>query len=258
VALSPVLVLDDDPETARVASRVLSARGYEVTFTTDPEEALRLANRLVPDLLIIDAANPALRGPHLVRVLRTRSATALIPAIFLGERRHVESLVTGFKLGADAFLAKPLDPGELEAQADRAGRERQKAETSIRPNPGKGEFTVSPMHSAFRGNLEELALPSLLTLLDMERKTGMLVLLLEPEGEKARLFLRRGALVRAKLDARETPRDADLVYDLLSRTRGKFDFRTQPVDGDDAIRAATATLLLEGARRLDETRRLRA
>jgi len=256
VANIAVLVLDDDPATARVASSVLAPRGFEVTSTADPEEALRLANRLVPDLVIVDASKPALRGPHFVKVLRTRPATALIPTLFLGDRRALEGKMAGFLLGSDAFLAHPLQPQELDIQAARAAKERAKVENTIRPGASfKSDFSVSPMQTAFRGNLDELALPSLLTLLEMERKTGMLVLILEPEGEKARLFLRQGHLVQAKLDSRETPRNADLVYDILARTRGRFDFRAQMVDAEDEIRTPLPSLLLEGARRLDETRR---
>lgn len=252
-----VLLLDADPATTRVLSAVGASRGYALTATADPEEALKLANRLIPDLLVVDAATPRLKGVDFVRVLRTRPTTALIPAIFLGEPAALEKRISGFRLGADGFIGKPLDPAQLDLSIHRALRERSKADQAVRPAAGtSGDFSVAPSQTAFRGKLEDVGLPTLLTLLEMERKTGTVVLILDPEGEKVRLFVRKGQLLRASFDSRPAPADGELVYELLGRTSGRFDFRAGDVDGEDRIRTPLPTLLLEGARRLDETKRI--
>lgn len=250
-----VLLLDGDPATTRVLSAVGASRGFALTATADPEGAIRLANRLIPDLLVVDAATPRLKGVDFVRVLRTRPATALIPAVFLGEPAALEKRISGFRLGADGFLGKPVDPAQLDLTIHRALRERSKAEQAVRPAGASSDFSVAPSQTAFRGKLEDVGLPTLLTLLEMERKTGTVVLILEPESEKARLFVRKGQLLRAVLDGRPAPSDAELVYDILGRTSGRFDFRAGEVDGEDRIKTPLPTLLLEGARRLDETRK---
>lgn len=250
-----VLLLDAEPATARVLTTVGASRKFSLTSTADPEEALKLANRIVPDLLVVDAVTPKLLGIDFVRVLRTRPATALIPALFLGEPAALEKRISGFRLGADGFLSKPLDPAAVELMTDRALKERTKAERAIRPAPPSGDFSISPTQTAFRGQLKDVGLPSLLTLLEMERKTGLVVLILDPEREKVRLTVKEGRLLRARYDAREAPRNAELVYELLSRTSGRFDFRASDVEGPDEIHTPLATLLLEGARRLDEMKR---
>jgi len=111
--------------------------------------------------------------------------------------------------------------------------------------------TLESISAGFRGNLEEVPLPSLLGLLEMERKTGLLDLRLE--GGKARLHLRKGRVLRAHRLGAEGPRDAELIYRLIPSSWGTFDFRPAPVAVGDAIRCSTAQLLLEGIRRMNES-----
>lgn len=117
------------------------------------------------------------------------------------------------------------------------------------PNPA----VDGPVELAgFRGRLDEVGLPSLLCILEMERTTGMLVLNLEPGGGEAHLHLSEGRVFRAHLDRREEPRNAELVYGLIAGMRGTFDFRPSDVVLDDDIQASTTRLLFEGARRMNE------
>ena len=106
--------------------------------------------------------------------------------------------------------------------------------------------------AGFRGRLEEIGLPSLLCVLEMERRTGMLILNLEPDRRMARLHLSAGRVFRAHWDSREEPRNAELVYGLISRLRGTFDFRPSDVVLDDDIRCSSTRLIFEGIRRMNE------
>lgn len=91
----------------------------------------------------------------------------------------------------------------------------------------------------------------MLSLLEMERKTGLLDLRLM--GGKVRLHLRKGRILRAHRLGAEGPRDAELIYRLIPTSCGTFDFRPAPVAVGDAIRCSTAQLLLEGIRRMNES-----
>jgi hypothetical protein len=104
-----------------------------------------------------------------------------------------------------------------------------------------------------RGEIDQISLASVLTILEMERKTGLL--LLERPSGVARLYLRRGRVVRAEI---EEPRlvGAAAVYEVLAWAEGAFDFLAGDVGGVDDIQTSTTFLLIEGARRLDEARRL--
>lgn len=247
-----ILVVDGEAATHRSVRAALEGRPYEVISVSDGGSALQVATRTPPDILLVEPDLPGVDGLTVVRTLRTRPEFALVPVIFLADRRRVESRILGFRIGADDFLPKPVNFMELDLLVTAALKAREETETRVRPRVQESvDFSVPMM--GFRGTLEQIGLPSLLSLLEMDRKTGMLVVILEPEKEKARLFLRDGHILRARLDHRTTPANADLVYELLGRTTGKFDFRPGVVDPGDEIRTPTTTILMEGARRLDET-----
>ena len=101
-----------------------------------------------------------------------------------------------------------------------------------------------------RGRLEQFGLATVLTLLDLERRSGEL-LLLGPTGV-GRVWLHHGRVVRARIEgSRRTRKPA--VYELLGWNRGRFAFAQLSVDGiEDEIGAPTTMLLIEAARRIDE------
>jgi hypothetical protein len=71
--------------------------------------------------------------------------------------------------------------------------------------------------------------------------------------EIGRLFLRRGRVVRARLQTRRRRLEKhDVIYDLLGWSRGSFEFYTVEVESADEVGMSTTRLLLEGARRMDE------
>ena len=149
-----------------------------------------------------------------------------------------------------------MDARDVEVRIAVANKLREKAENVLRPKGmDSPDFSSPGIMTAFRGTLDQIGLPSILMLVEMERKTGMLVLVLDPGKEKARLYFSEGRVVRALYDKKDKPKNADLVYELLGRTEGKFEFRNMVVDGTDEIRNPTAILLLEGARLIDEARR---
>jgi CheY-like chemotaxis protein len=247
-----ILVVDGEASTHRSVRAALEGRPYEVLSVSDGGSALQVAVRNPPDIMLVEPDLPGVDGLTVVRTLRTRPEFALVPVIFLADRRQVESRILGFRMGADDFIPKPVNFQELDLLVTAALKMREETETRVRPKVTDSvDFSVPMM--GFRGTLEQIGLPSLLSLLEMDRKTGMLVVILEPEKEKARLYLREGHILRARLDRRKTPANADLVYELLGRTQGKFDFRPGVIDPGDEIRTPTSIILMEGARRIDET-----
>lgn len=254
---SRILVADPHEGTWIIVREALAGR-FAVACVADGPAALKLAREGSPDTILLDLGLPGMDAIALVRELRTRADTALIPIIFLADRATVEPQIRIFRLAADDFLAKPFGAQELVESISVALKVRDKTQTTVRlmrSSVAPDDFSSASVLTAFGGTLDQIGLPTLLTLLDMERKTGMLVLILQPEKEKARLFFSDGRVIRAQYDRRDRPRDAELVYELLGRTQGKFEFRSVGVDPKDEIRAPTVRLLLEGARILDETRR---
>lgn len=234
----------------------LVANGHKGVITNGPDEAIRAASQNEADVMVV---SPELLGLDLaafVRALRMAPETALTPIIFLAAKAAIEPMIQGFQLGSDDFLPKPVDTRELELRLAVSKRLREKAETSFKPrHPDSADFSSATLLTAFRGSLDQIGLPSLLSLIDMERKTGVLVVVLEPGKEKVRLFFHDGRVIRAAFDKKDKPKNAELIYTILGRNQGRFEFRNLVVEGRDEIQSPIARLLLEGARLIDEGRR---
>jgi len=255
VASARILLIEPDEATVTAVASALDGRSYEIVHAVDGEHGLQTAVSNPPDVIVLSAAAPHLDIPNFVRTLRTRPDSALIPVLFIGEQAPIEEQIQGFQLGSDDFLHRPLDPRDVELRIAVANKLRQKAENTLRPKPiDSADFSSPGIMTAFRGTLDQIGLPSILSLVDMERKTGMLVLILEPGKEKARIQFIDGRVVRAAYDKKDRPKNAELIYELLGRTEGKFEFRNVMIDSTDEVHSPTAHLLLEGARLIDEAR----
>jgi two-component system OmpR family response regulator len=103
--------------------------------------------------------------------------------------------------------------------------------------------------TALTGALAHFGLPTVLTVLEMERRTGVLVV--RGAVRTGRISLREGQVVHAEI--RGAPlKGADAVYELLGWVDGGFIFRVGEVEAANEVRLPTSMLLLEAARRADE------
>lgn len=108
--------------------------------------------------------------------------------------------------------------------------------------------------TALNGRLEQLQLSSLLVMMEMERKDGLLSLKDSQSGNVGRIFLRGGQVVGAALS--ESPLGGkESVYEMLRWKEGTFSFNAMEVEMDDSIGSSTTHLLMEGARLIDEAAR---
>ncbi len=119
-----VLVVDDDPKVLDALRRGLTVHGYEVLTSADGLQAVEVAQRERPDLVILDIMLPGLDGIEVCRRLRSLSAA---PILMLTARDEVADRVQGLDAGADDYLAKPFALEELLARL-RAVRRRARPE----------------------------------------------------------------------------------------------------------------------------------
>lgn len=248
-----ILVVDVDPSTFRKVSLALPHGLYEIRSAADGKNGLAIAKSWQPHVLLLPVDLPGMDGLTLVKTLRSSPDGAIIPVVFLAERSAVQERMQGFLLGADVFIPKPLDVLDLDARISASLKSIRKSETSVRRRKSESN-DFSTLMTGFRGDLSQLGLPSLLGLLERGGNTGVLVILPEPELKKVRLYIRDGRVERACIDGHEKPKNVELIYRLLTRTRGKFDFRPMVLEQLDEIRKPTTQILLEGARRLDQRR----
>lgn len=121
-----VLVADDEVQTTVMLTRIFEREGYRVESAHDGYEALEMAQQLLPDLILLDVQMPTMSGFDVLRALRELPATASIPTIIVtAKARQPTDIAHGMNLGADDFVQKPFDPGELIARAKSKIRARK-------------------------------------------------------------------------------------------------------------------------------------
>ncbi|MGH9855866.1 MAG: response regulator transcription factor, partial [Blastocatellia bacterium] len=111
-----ILLVEDEPGLTLALSYVLRSEGYAIETAQDGEVGFQLATSEYFDLLILDVGLPKKNGFDLLRDLRQRGIST--PAIMLTARGQVVDKILGLKLGADDYLTKPFDTGELLARIE--------------------------------------------------------------------------------------------------------------------------------------------
>ncbi|AMY71771.1 SpoIIE family protein phosphatase [Frigidibacter albus] len=115
-AVRRVLVVDDSRMQRRILSVTLARAGYEVVEAASGAEALEIAARLVPDLILSDWMMPGMDGLDFCRALRTQMLGRYVYFILLTSRTEINDVAEGLQSGADDFLTKPVNGQELRAR----------------------------------------------------------------------------------------------------------------------------------------------
>ncbi len=110
VRKATILVVDDEPHVRKLVKANLESSGYAVLTAVDGQQALEMAERELPDLIILDLMLPKLDGYAVCRRIRDFSA---VPIVMLTARSAQVDLVHGFEVGADDYLTKPFAVQEL-------------------------------------------------------------------------------------------------------------------------------------------------
>ncbi|MBZ0284497.1 MAG: response regulator [Anaerolineae bacterium] len=111
-----VLIIDDDPSALQLVQDYLSLYAYQVVSTTSPKQALELAKRLHPAVVISDVMMPEVSGWEVLRQLKTDKETSDIPVIIVS---IIEQRTIGYYLGAADYLTKPINRESLLNAIDR-------------------------------------------------------------------------------------------------------------------------------------------
>ena len=111
-----VLVVDDDPVTAKFVASLLREEGHEILIADDGEYALELAARHDLDLIVCDLVMPYRDGFSVLRAIRRDGRSDEVPVIILSMRDREEDIVRGLEEGADDYVVKPFNARELVAR----------------------------------------------------------------------------------------------------------------------------------------------
>lgn len=114
-----ILIVDDEPHMLRVTEFSLRRGGYQLIIGRNGREAIELADREQPALIVMDVLMPELDGLGALRLLKQSPKTANIPVIMLTARGHVMTRQDAEDSGASLFLTKPFSPNQLLTEAKR-------------------------------------------------------------------------------------------------------------------------------------------
>ena len=111
-----VLVVDDSPVYRKLVEQVLYEEPYTLLFARNGEEALRMFEEHAPCIVITDWMMPDISGPELCQRIRADKTQPYTYVILMTSNTEKGNVVKGLQAGADDYLTKPFDPGEMLAR----------------------------------------------------------------------------------------------------------------------------------------------
>ena len=138
-----ILVVDDDALLRRSLSLQLEQVGYRTSTAASAEDALALAKRDRPDLILLDVGLPGMDGLDALRQFRLQGD---VPVIFVTARRRELDTILGLELGADDYITKPFNPDVLLAHVKAVLRrsERQSGGSPAQKPLVVGDLVINP------------------------------------------------------------------------------------------------------------------
>ncbi len=238
-----ILVVDDDDWILTGLRAVLEAQNFEVFTATDGDAGLEVALDQFPDLIITDVVMPGMDGWTFVRHLRADPRFALVPVLFLTSKAGSQDRISGFQLGADDYIAKPLNLHELPRRVMKALAQRRQLEAEMAPVAKQANGA-----GGLRGTLDQIGMASLLSVLGTGRRSGILRLARPLGHEEILIYLVRGELHRIEMQGRGRLLVEEVFQQLFLWFEGTFEFLPMKLRVSNELNLSVNTLLLQGAR----------
>ncbi len=126
-----ILLVDDEPDIVEFLGYNLTKEGYDVTTATGGRQAIEIANKIKPDLIILDVMMPEMDGIETCHEIRNIEGLKDTLIAFLSARGEDYSQVAGFDAGADDYITKPIKPRLLVSRVKAILRRRLGVEESV-------------------------------------------------------------------------------------------------------------------------------
>ena len=111
--MAKILIAEDEPDIRDLVAFTLRFAGYEVVTASNGEDAVILAPKEVPDLILMDVRMPRMTGYDACRILKANPEMKDIPVVFLSAKGQESEIQTGLEAGAEEYLLKPFAPDQL-------------------------------------------------------------------------------------------------------------------------------------------------
>ena len=153
-----ILLVDDEPDILEIIGYNLSAEGYEIHTATNGLEALKKANKVIPDLIVLDVMMPEMDGIETCEKIRNMAPLKDVLVMFLSARAEEYSQVAGLEAGADDYITKPIKPKLLVSKVKSLLRRKTNSD-----NPDKilhlGNITIDREAYKVQKDQKEINLP---------------------------------------------------------------------------------------------------
>jgi DNA-binding response OmpR family regulator len=149
-----VLVVEDDPDARQLAATALGMDGFSVIEVGDALAALDALQGHHIDAVVLDLTLPGTHGLDLLAAIRR---TSDVPVVIVSANEDVNTRIVGLRVGADDFLVKPVNPGEMTARISAVLRRAQPKVASYALNFGELAIDRDARQAFLRGELIDLA-----------------------------------------------------------------------------------------------------
>ncbi|EEF62166.1 response regulator transcription factor [Pedosphaera parvula] len=111
--MAKILIVDDLPTEVQLMRSAIASLGHSVVVATDGEQAVEMAHRESPDLMLLDVVLPRMDGFQVCRKIKKDPNTSNIQVILISSKTQESDKFWGLKQGANAYIFKPFSPQEL-------------------------------------------------------------------------------------------------------------------------------------------------
>jgi two-component system, OmpR family, alkaline phosphatase synthesis response regulator PhoP len=137
-----ILIVDDEPDILELIEYNLKKEGYNVLTANNGLEAIQIAKKNIPELIVLDIMMPKLDGIETCRQLRAMPEFKNTFMVFLTARSEEYSEISGFNVGADDYIAKPIKPRALISRINAILRRNQQTEAKVENKLEIGDLVI--------------------------------------------------------------------------------------------------------------------
>ncbi|MEI6019503.1 MAG: response regulator transcription factor [Bacteroidota bacterium] len=153
-----ILLVDDEPDIVEFLGYNLKKEGYDILTANNGKDAIEIAKKELPHLIILDVMMPDMDGIETCREIREQKGLQDVLIAFLTARSEDYTQIAGFEVGADDYITKPIKPRVFVSRVKALLRRLQNTATS-EANMEFGEIRIDKdKHSVFKGTTE-ISLP---------------------------------------------------------------------------------------------------
>lgn len=239
MAKPKILIVDPDEKNLRILAISLKKSDFNVTVSTDGDDALSKVETLKPDLVISEIDLGSTDGFTLLKFIRETAGLKDTPFIFLTKNKNIDEKVKGLKLGANDYLTKPIYLKEIVTRVKILLERVERSKMEIGVDRG------------FSGDLSNMGVVELIQALELGSKTA--IMRLKYKTHEGVVYFKKGRIVHAEVGKIKGEK---AFYLMLNWNEGTFQIEFTDHNIVETITTSNQGLLMEGLRRIDEWKQL--